>query len=156
MIYKFWRSKALVDVSMDPDEQVVVITNSEKGTVPKQLWQERSGRLLSFFQGFKKAKIRIPAELADEVSERWRKAQPSTETSTDLNLSVNKTEWRVSLEGFKKYVRRNGSMEENIRSVEQDTELMKSIGKVTEDVIARVRLRLFETSSTCQNVSISI
>ena len=69
---------------MDPDEQVVVIANSEKGTVPKQLWQERSGRLLSFFQGFKKAKIRIPAELADEVSERWRKAQPSTETSTDL------------------------------------------------------------------------
>ena len=55
MIYKFWRSKALVDVSMDPDEQVVVIANSEKGTVPKQLWQERSGRLLSFFQGFKKA-----------------------------------------------------------------------------------------------------
>ena len=92
MIYKFWRSKALVDVSMDPDEQVVIIANSEKGTVPKQLWQERSGRLLSFFQGFKKAKIRIPAELADEVSERWRKAQPSTETSTDLNLSVNKTE----------------------------------------------------------------
>ena len=92
MIYKFWRSKALVDVSMDPDEQVVVIANSEKGTVPKQLWKERSGRLLSFFQGFKKAEIRIPAELADEVSERWREAQPSTETSTDLNLSVNKTE----------------------------------------------------------------
>lgn len=77
---------------MDPDEQVVVIANSEKGTVPKQLWQERSGRLLSFLQGFKKAEIRIPAELADEVSERWREAQPSTETSTDLNLSVNKTE----------------------------------------------------------------
>ena len=81
-----------VDVSMDPDKQVIVIANSEKGTVPKQLWQERSGRLLSFLQGFKKAKIRIPAELADEVSERWREAQPSTETSTDLNLSVNKTE----------------------------------------------------------------
>ena len=77
---------------MDPDEQVVVIANSEKGTVPKQLWKERSGRLLSFLQGFKKAEIRIPAELADEVSERWREAQPSTETSTDLNLSVNKTE----------------------------------------------------------------
>ena len=69
---------------MDPDKQVVVIANSEKGTVPKQLWKERSGRLLSFLQSFKKAEIRIPAELADEVSERWREAQPSTETSTDL------------------------------------------------------------------------
>ena len=43
-------------------------------------------------------------------------------------------------------------MEEIIRVVEQDTELMRSIGKVTEDGVARVGLRLFEMSGTCQNL----
>ena len=140
---------------MDPDKQVVVIANSEKGTVPKQLWQERSGRLLSFFQGFKKAEIRIPAELADEVSERWRKAQPSTETSTDL-ISPSEQN-RVAciigrVQGVLEEEWENGRMEEIIRVVEQDTELMRSIGKVTEDGVARVGLRLFEMSGTCQNL----
>ena len=156
MIYKFWRSKALVDVSMDPDEQVVVIANSEKGTVPKQLWQERSGRLLSFFQGFKKVKIRIPAELADEVSERWREAHPATETSADLISFCEQNRVARIIGRVQEVGEEERRMEEFIRAVEQDTELMKSIGKVTEDVIARVQLRLFEMSGTCQNVSISI
>ena len=141
-----------VDVSMDPDKQVIVIANSEKGTVPKQLWQERSGRLLSFLQGFKKAKIRIPAELADEVSERWREAHPATETSANL-ISFSEQNRVARIIGRVQEVgEEERRMEEFIRAVEQDTELMKSIGKVTEDGIPGVRLRLLKMSGICQNL----
>ena len=141
-----------VDVSMDPDKQVIVIANSEKGTVPKQLWKERSGRLLSFLQGFKKAEIRIPAELADEVSERWKEAHPATKTSADL-ISFSEQNRVARIIGRVQEVgEEERRMEEFIRAVEQDTELMKSIGKVTEGGIPGVRLRLLKMSGICQNL----
>ena len=141
-----------VGISMDPDKQAVVISNSEKRTVPKQLWKERSGRLLSFFQGFKKAEIPIPAELADEVSERWREAHPSTETSADLITFSEQNRAARIIGRVQEVVEEERKMEEFIHAVEQDTELMKSIGKVTEGGIPRVRLRLLEMSGICQSL----
>ncbi|XP_022787787.1 poly [ADP-ribose] polymerase 14-like [Stylophora pistillata] len=141
-----------VNISMDPDKQVAVIVNSEKGNVPKQLWQERSGRLLSFLQGFKKAEVRIPAELADEVSERWRNAQSSTETSANLiSFGVQNRVARI-IGRVQEVSDEERRMEDFIRAVEQDTELMKSVAKVTEDGIPKARLRLMELSGVCQNL----
>ena len=140
-----------VKLYMDPKRSIVTISPSDKVMVSRQSWQERVGTLENFLHGFKKIEIPIAPELFDEVSQRWQKARSTKEPSTDLIL--NRHDRLARIIGKKDSVNEEGrKLQELILAVEEDTELMNSIVKVTEDGIPRSRLSLLEMSGICQRL----
>lgn len=141
-----------VELCMDPKKSIVTVSPSEKRKVSQQSWQERAGRLVNFLQGFDKIEIPIAPELFDEVSERWQKVRSTKEPSADL-INFSRHDRLARILGRKDSVNEEGrKLQELILAVEEDTELMNSIVKVTEDGIPRSRLSLLEMSGICQRL----
>lgn len=141
-----------VELFMDVKKSFLIISPSDKSKVSQKLSQDRFGCLERFLLSFKKIEIPLSIDLFDEVSERWQKERPRTDSSTDI-INFSRHELLVQIFGKKDRVDEDGrKLQDLIFAVEEDRELMKSKVKVIRDGIPKSRLRLLEMTGICQKL----
>ena len=108
--------------------------------------------LESFLQSFQRSQLDIASEIFDEIEKRWGKCE-STEESSDFLVSFDDHKRIVKIIGMTSHVEKEwGTMKELIQTVQQDTELMKTVVQVVEDDIPTSKLKLLEMSGICERL----
>ena len=142
--------KVQVELSKDLQAIVVSPTDNKKNNV--QSWRDRVERLESFLQSFKKIQLKIASEIFDEIVQRWEK-QSSIQGPCNFLVSFDDHRRLVQIIGKVAYVdKEEQKLQELIREVTEDTELMKSVVKVVEDNIPKSKLTLLEMSGICERL----
>lgn len=140
-----------MELSLDNDTSIATVSSSEKKKDSYSSWKERTGRLESFLQSFKKDSISIPSEICDEIAQRWEEQSSSNGRNVLVSFRDNKR--LAQIIGKNKYVEKEkNSLQELIHEVAEDTELMKSIVEVLEDGIPKSRLTLLQMSGICEKL----
>ena len=152
---EYEKQKLQAEVSEESQGSVLIIFPTEKKNDSLQLWQKRVEGLECFLNSFKKVQIKIPAELFDEITRRWREERELTSIpgTTDYLVSFIARLRCVEIIGKTSNVEEEQlKFNELVKAAERDTELMKSIVEVEERDITRGRLTLLKMSGICEKL----
>lgn len=152
---EYEKKKIKAELSEDSQGSVLMIFPIEKKNDSLQLWQKRVEGLECFLKSFKKVQIKIPAELFDEITRRWREEYElaSPLGTADYLVSFNERLRCAQIIGKTSNVEEKQlRVNELIKAAERDTELMKSIVELEETNITGGRLTLLKMSGICENL----
>ena len=114
--------------------------------------EERVAQLTHFLHDFTKARLEIDSEIFDEITKRWE-AQGSVVASRDFQISLNSHQRRAEITGKRLCVdAQMKKMEDLVKAVKEDTELMKTVVEVVEDSLPAPKLHLLEASGICETL----
>ena len=145
--------KIEIEHSKDPHSQAIIWVSSEDNRKKSgPLLEERVEQLTHFLLDFRKSQLEIGSEIFDEITKRW-KAQGSVAPSSDFQISFDNHQGRAEITGKKLYVEAEmKKMEDLVKAVKDDTELMKTVVEVVEDSFPASKLQLLEASGICETL----
>ena len=146
--------EVLVELSWDSQSSIITISPSGKGRKESdQSWKEKTEILECFLNNFKKEEISIDSEIFDEIAQRWHQYS-SSQGPPNFVVSFDNHKRIALLVGKEEIVdQESKKLKGLIHEVKEDTELMKSVVKVTETNIPKSRLVLLEMSGLCQTLA---
>ena len=146
--------EVLVELSRDSPNSIITICPSGKGIkYSDQSWKEKTEILERFLHSFEKIEIPIASEIFDEIAQRW-KTYSSSQGPTSFVVSFDNHRRIALLVGKNVYVNQEQQkLQGLIHEVKKDTEVMKSVVKVSETNIPKSRLILLEMSGLCQKLA---
>ena len=149
----FQEFKIEIEDSKDSHSQAIICVSSvdnRKNSSPSL--EERVAQLTHFLDDFKKAQLEIASEIFDEITKRW-KAQGSVVASSDFQISLDCHQRRAEITGKRLCVDAEmKKMEDLVKAVKEDTELMKTVVEVVEDSFPAPKLQLLEASGICETL----
>ena len=145
--------EVLVELSRDSQSSIITISPSGKGKKDSDhSWKEKTQILEHFLHNFKKDEISIDSEIFDEIAQRWQKYS-SSQGPSNFVVSFDSHKRIALLVGKEEFVdQESKKLQGLIDEVKENTELMKSVVKVTETNIPKSRLVLLEMSGLCQTL----
>ena len=145
--------KIEIEVSKDSHSQVIICVSAvdnRKNSSPSL--EERVAQLTHFLHDFTKVRLEIDSEIFDEITKRWE-AQGSVVASRDFQISLNSHQRRAEITGKRLCVdAQMKKMEDLVKAVKEDTELMKTVVEVVEDSFSAPKLHLLEASGICETL----
>ena len=109
-------------------------------------------QLTHFLHDFTKARLEIDSEIFDEITKRWE-AQGSVVASRDFQISLESHQRRAEIIGKRLCVDAEmKKMDDLVKAVKEDTELMKTVVEVVEDSFSAPKLHLLEASGICETL----
>ena len=145
--------KIEIEDSKDSHSQAIICVSSvDNRKNSSSSLEERVAQLTHFLDDFKKAKLEIASEIFDEITKRW-KAQGSVVASSDFQISLDCHQRRAEITGKRLCVDAEmKKMEDLVKAVKEDTELMKTVVEVVEDSFPAPKLQLLEASGICETL----
>ena len=145
--------KIEIEDSKDSHSQAIICVSAvdnRKNSIPSL--EERVAQLTHFLHDFTKARLEIDSEIFDEITKRWE-AQGSVFASRDFQISLNSHQRRAEITGKRLCVdAQMKKMEDLVKAVKEDTELMKTVVEVVEDSLPAPKLHLLEASGICETL----
>ena len=149
----FQELKIDIEDSKDSQSQAIICVSSvdnRKNSSPSL--EERVAQLTHFVHEFKKAQLEIASEIFDEITKR-RKAQGSVVASSDFQILLDTHQRRAEITGKTLCVDAEmKKIEDLVKAVKEDTELMKTVVEVVEDSFPASKLQLLEASGICETL----
>ena len=145
--------KIEIEHSKDPHSQAIIWVSSEDNRKKSSLsLKETVKQLNHFLHDFTKSHLEIASEIFDEITKRW-KAQGSVPASSDFQILFDSHQWRAEITGKRSYVEvQMRKMEDLVKAVKDNTELMKTVVEVVEDSFPASKLQLLEASGICETL----
>ena len=142
-----------IEDSKDSDGQAIICVSSVDNTKDSSpSLEERVSQLSQFLNDFTKSQLEIASEIFDEIAKRC-KAQDSVVASSDFQISFDSHHRRAEVIGKRLCVDAEmKKMEDLVKSVIEDTELMKTIVEVVEDSFPAPKLQLLAASGICEKL----
>ena len=145
--------KIEIEHSKDTHSQAIIWVSSEDNRKKSSpLLEETVTQLKHFLHDFTKSQLKIASEIFDEITKRW-KAQGSVAASSDFQILFDSHQWRTEITGKRSYVEAEmRKMEDLVKAVKDNTELMKTVVEVVEDSFPASKLQLLEVSGICETL----
>lgn len=145
--------KIEIEDSKDSHSQAIIwVSSADNRKKSSPLLEAKVEQLTHFLLDFTKSQLEIASEIFDEITKRW-KAQGSVASSSDFQISFDYHQRRAEIAGKRLYVEAEmKKMEDLVKAVKDDTELMKTVVEVVEDSLPASKLQLLETSGICETL----
>ena len=145
--------KIEIEHSKDPHSQAIIWVSSEDNRKKSSpLLVETFKQLKHFLHDFTKSHLKIASEIFDEITKRW-KAQGSVPASSDFQILFDSHQWRAEITGKRSHVEvEMRKMEDLVKAVKDNAELMKTVVEVVEDRFPASKLQLLEASGICETL----
>jgi len=145
--------KIEIEDSKDSHSQAIICVSAvDNRKNSSRSLEEKVEQLTHFLHDFTKARLEIDSEIFDEITKRWE-AQGSVVASRDFQISLNSHQRRAEITGKRLCVdAQMKKMEDLVKAVKEDTELMKTVVEVVEDSLPPPKLHLLEASGICETL----
>ena len=144
--------KIEIEHSKDPHSQAIIWVSSEDNRKKSSPLLDETEQLKHFLYDFTKSHLDIASGIFDEITKRW-KAQGSVPASSDFQILFDSHQWRAEITGKRSYVEvEMRKMEDLVKAVKDNTELMKTVVEVVEDSFPASKLQLLEASGICETL----